>query len=1365
MWIRLFLVFFGIYISAGVSGQKLYDFDALTIEDGFTSSRANVFMQDSHGYIWIGNWNGLNRYDGYEVKVYKPRFHDSTTISNREVVSLLESRNGNIWIGTSDGLNCLNPRNDQIRTFEFHNRILALHEDTEGHIWIGTIGDGLYRLNPETGFQEHFFAVGGIRDIYEDRHQNLWLASNFGLISFDPETGSYQRYVPGEDPTDGPANSTINQIVKGKGDDLWVGTWGGGLSRVTLHDNRDSIKFVNYKINNSSISSDVVFRLFYDDFQNLWIGTWNEGLCLLPPEEQEKSASEASFQVFKSNISNPYSISDNNITALFVDRSGLLWVGSTKIDRTCVVAKGMNRYNTCLITNGTVTRNTVRSFAGEKNDLWVGTYRKLSLYNRDGTQLKESQKLMPIAYKYKGIDFRSYSVLALEKTKNGLWIGTDEAGLLFFRGARAYDFVGDFQFFNTETELSLPGNKVNSIVQSSVNPQWVYVGTQQSGFAKLTMSPDYEVIETKKFVADNGAAALSDNNIRALLEDSAGRLWIGTQNGLNCYYPETDEIVSYFYDNSDETTINDNVINVLFEDGKNNLWVGTNSGLNKIIANHSAGEKFSFKGFPSQDRIGNELVTNILADKKENLWVGFYRGMVVFDTETEQVDSVLLLSEYQRTIVEINSAYSASDGSFFLGGGNGIFAFHPDRLKIGSAPPVVEITDFLVFNERVNASAGTDGNQDLRLDSALHISYKDDVCTFVFSAMDFKSPLKNTYSYMLEGFDKDWNQVGNRNTATYTNLPSGEYTFKVRAANSDGIRSRKATTIGLLVSTPWWKSSFAYAGYGLVLFGLLYFFKAYSIVEAKEKGEMLIEKVRYEKENELNVMKSQFFTNITHEFRTPLTLILGPAQELSNRHDLQGTVKNQITLIQRNAQRLLRLVNQLMEFSKIERETIDLILDECNVNKILNELYDSFSGLAASRSFDFKVQQPEEEIIANLDKDKFERIFFNLVSNAFKYSDDGGSVIVKTRIGETSKLTKDLIVEVIDEGYGISSENQEKVFDRFYQVHDNPTQSTGGVGLYLTRIFVEQHGGYIELESEPEKGSCFRVVIPFQEAIPKQQNIQGKELKSPDSMVVPPLKTDKPLVLVVEDDSELCDFLIGGLSADFEVKVAHNGLKGLEKIHEVFPDIIVSDIMMPGMDGFEMTKKLRKDVSISHIPVVFLTAKTMREDEISGLKLGAVDYIYKPFDMVALKLKIRNILETRRQMQESLRKTQLLQPKQIKLPSLDEKFLTTATKAVNKHLDNSSLDVDLLSREVGMSANQTYRKIKALTGQTAKEFIRNQRLKVAADLLLQKKKTISEIIYMVGFSSPSYFTRCFKDYFGSTPSDYIQICEKKELED
>lgn len=1353
-------------------GQDELNFNHLSIKDGFVDSKANAIIQDQKGFIWIGTWNGLNRYDGYSVKTYQPSFHDSTTITNREVVELLEDRAGNIWIGTSSGLNRLNPSTGQIMTYDFQNRIIALLEDDQNQLWIGTWNGGLFKLDPETGERNHYLSSEIISDIHEDSRGLLWVASYNGLIRFDGENGAYQRYLPGQG-QNSISNGSVTQIVESADGDLWIGTWGGGLNKITVSDHDDRPHFKHYRTRPGGLASDVIYKLFYDAYQNLWIGTWNDGLNLLKPEQQNVDPEQARFLLYKNSLNDPTSLSGNGISSLMVDRSGVLWVGAATIDRTSIVDTGIKRYK--IDPKEQASNYTIRAMSRREDQLWLGSNRDLRLYQRTDDVYEFEQDFPKPHYWHGQTEYIANSILSLATDTSGLWVGTEDAGLIYYPvEADSKAAIGKAEYFNQQTSPAIPGNKISSLVISKKHAGVIWIGTLHSGLAKMSRYNGRK--ETKNFGAGNSQDFLSDNNIRIIYEDATGLVWIGTQNGLNCFNPETNKFERFFYSVADTTSINDNIINAIYEDSNGSLWVGTNSGLNKVIHDESGKvKKISFKGYPSTSNLSNEVVTHILEDDSKNLWIRLYSGIVKFNLQTE--DTEYFLADYENGNFERNTSVKTTDGLFIIANPSGFITFYPDSLYKHTIPPKVCITDLLIYNESVNVRKQSESDTVLSRTvpyrDQVDLSYTDKMLTFMFSAMDYNNPAKNSYYYQLEGFDDDWNEIGSRNTATYTNIPPGEYIFKVKATNSNGIWSEDEATLHIYIRPPWWKTTWAYLFYILIFIGLLYFFQEYSFIKAHAKSELMFEKLKNDEMYRLNEMKSNFFTDITHELRTPLTLILGPAKELMTDKTLSSYGIKQAGLIQKSANKLLRMVNELMEFRKVEMGVMDQMhLQRCDLAELINDVYLSFKPMAESRTMKLNVSIEKSPLVALIDPDKIEKVLFNLVSNAFKYSPDGGRIDLRARVEEVLKGHPLVRIEVEDTGIGIETEHIDRIFGRFYQVNQLRTQSTGGIGLFLSKALVEQHHGQIEVRSEPGKGSCFSVVIPVQaeEEIANRIRLTEAtatvaETTSESDVILQEKAADpeeKPLILVVEDDPELNEFLVAGLSSEFRIINAYNGQEGLEKTRASFPDLVISDIMMPKLDGFEFCKQLRRDITVSHIPLIFLTAKTMHEDEIKGLRLGAVDYIFKPFDLIALKLKIQNIFDIRRTMQERIKKEQILQPETKELPSLDEIFLKDAVESVNKHLDDSNFDVELFATDLGVSTNNVYRKIKALTGQTAKEFIRNQRLKHAAGLLVQQKRSISEIIYMVGFASPSYFTRCFKEFYGCTPKEYIERHNKQK---
>lgn len=1364
------------FVNGGLFAQNKLHFSHLGTEYGFTIDKANTIVQDKKGFIWIGTWNGLNRFDGYKCVTFQPEFHDSTSISNREITELMVDSKGNLWIGTSNGLNYMNLETDEITRYEFHDRILSLAEDRDGNIWIGTWTGGLSKLDVSSQKISTYLANEIISDILEDSRNNLWIATYNGLLRFFPETGEFTRYLP-HPGKNSLSHSTVLQLAESKDGYLWIGTWGGGLNKAEISPDGTLRHFSVYSAGNnpSNLSDNVIHRLFYDQYNNLWIGTWNKGLNLLEYDQQQLPPDQAKFMVYQEAPDNPGSLSGNGIGALYVDRAGLLWVGAAKIDRASIVNKGLKRYVLPSEKDNLFNKVHVKNFATYKNQLWIGTDYNILQYEKAGDIYILKEQYEEQQYQYKNRTYTAYSILDMFADSSGLWMGTEDAGIIHYPFTR--DLKLDKQsrtFLNSATQPALPGNKISELSPSKIYPGVIWAGSMENGFAKLQKMPDGKIV-AERFDASINSEALSNNNIRALCEDRNGKVWIGTQNGLNCFDPNTNRSGKYFYSAADKNSVNDNVINAILEDSRGNLWVGTNSGLNKkiVLQDAKGNESVKFQGFPEADYLSNEFISSLQEDNSGHLWIRMYRGIIKFDIDKETIAGKYFSQDYKNDRLERNADLKLTDGSLILANQSGFVTFSPDSILMTLLPPKVEITDLLLYNTSISLLANKQKQYGITTTipyaDQIKLSYKDKMVTFVFSAMDYKTPEKNIYHYQLEGFDDQWKVSEGHNSATYTNIPPGTYAFKVKAVSADGLQSQEVTAMTVFISPPWWETGWAYLIYSLLAIGMLYLFRRYSILKAREKNQLAFEKMKIEEQQRLNEQKSLFFTDITHELRTPLTLIMGPSNELLADRDLNPHAKKQAELIKNSVYKLLRLVNQLMEFRKIEKGVLDnLYRQPCNLNRLLHEVYESFQPMAESRKIDFSVGFEQDPILASIDPEKIEKVLFNLVSNAFKYSFDGGKIALYAKVTTDHPGKSVAVIEVKDSGVGIAREFCEKVFEKFFQIHQVRTQSTGGIGLFLAKALVEQHNGTIELDSEVGKGSCFRILLPSnpelkeklaiavadtqaEEVLPEEE--PGTNNILPENIQAAPPE-DQLSVLVVEDDVDLNHFLVSGLAGNFNVSRAFNGKEALEILKKQSPDLILTDIMMPEMDGFEFCQIIRKNINLSHIPVVFLTAKTMQEDEIKGLKLGAVAYLYKPFNLTSLKLIINNLLLNQKQIQEKIRTQQLLQPEYIELSSLDEEFLKEAVEAVNRNLDNSDFDVEAFSSELKVSANQVYRKIKALTGQTANEFIRTQRLKVAADLLLQRKRSISEIIYMVGFTSPSYFSRCFKEFYGCTPKEY-----------
>ncbi len=771
----------------------------------------------------------------------------------------------------------------------------------------------------------------------------------------------------------------------------------------------------------------------------------------------------------------------------------------------------------------------------------------------------------------------------------------------------------------------------------------------------------------------------------------------------------------------------------------------------------------------------------ILEDNHHNLWISTKNGLSRFNPKEIDDKGVALPSAFknyysndgfQDNEYNAYSYFKNGRGEMFFGGINGFNAFYPDSLKENSTIPAVVITDFKVFNE------------DYKLDSSITeinkiaLHHNENFVSFEFAVLDYFAPEKNKYAYKLEGLEEDWNYVNNKNFANYTNLTPGEYCFRVKGSNNDGVWNEKGVSVSIIITPPWWATWWAYLIYGLCAFSLLYGFRRYERNRLNWKNQFKLDEVKLMERAETDRMKSRFFANISHEFRTPLTLILGPSESIITKTTDENT-KKQAGSIKKNAKRLLGLINQLLDLSKLEAGELKLKASFGNIVSFIKGITMSFESIAERKDITLKVNTTNDKIEIYFDKDKMTKILTNLLSNAFKFTTAGEEITVA--INETEKNSVEIIVR--DTGIGISKEEIPKLFDRFYQVDSSQTreQEGTGIGLALTKELVELHKGTINVESKQGDLSAgqagwteFTIELPLGrehlssdeivelvEPVEEETIVNEEEYLSPTSGIQTEMSNeivnDKTIILVVEDNAEVRKYIKDSLGEEHQVEEAVNGEQGVEKAEKIIPDLIISDIMMPKMDGNELTRLLKNDEKTSHIPIILLTAKSEQESKIEGLETGADAYLTKPFNAKELQVRIKNLINIRKKLQEKFRIGYFL-PKQDekKLSTLDEQFMYKVVEVIEQHISEEEFSIIEFAREVGMSRSQIHRKLRALTGKSPSRYIRMVRLTRGRKLIEERAGNISEIAYLVGFSSPIYFAKCFKDEYGFPPSELVK---------
>ena len=822
------------------------------------------------------------------------------------------------------------------------------------------------------------------------------------------------------------------------------------------------------------------------------------------------------------------------------------------------------------------------------------------------------------------------------------------------------------------------------------------------------------------------------------------------------YDKQQNEHFENFTYSQGEGGLSDQRIEVIYESKEGQLWIGTKNGLNRLNEDGN-----TFTTYTIQDGLPDNTIEGIVEDEEGQLWVSTHNGLSRIKTKGGDLTHLRnygLADGIQSKQFNRRAAFMSQGGILYFGGVNGFNQIDLEAIKDNPHIPPIVLTDFKIFNQPISPSEKGPIQKHIASSDTIVLAHNQSVFSFDFSALNFTHPENNQYAYMLEGFDEDWYYIGNQHTATFTNIPHGSYRFKVKASNNDGVWNEAGKSISLIISPPWWKTPLAYVLYTLVGLGLLLLIRKITLIrfEYQQREKLL------EKEREIDQLKLQFFTNISHEFKTPLTLILAPLENLIATH--KGPINGQLTLIQRNAKRLQQLITQLLDLRTLDSGKYELQLQESDIIAFLQRTFEAFSSLADRHQIQYEFHSQTPSLICKFDKDILDKVIYNILSNAFKYTPNGGRIEMSLR-PEGDLLT----IQVSDNGVGIAADKAEKIFERFYRIEGNPIRKEEGtgIGLTLSKELIQLHQGDIKLESAENQGSTFSISLPisplpFEDKgftlFPTSEQIfpQPSALKELTSL--PPLesnaKGEKQLLFIVEDNPDLRLFLHQQLSTDFEVQSFENGELALAPLVAQIPDLILSDVMMPIMDGITFCQKIKQNPHSSHIPVILLTAKSSEEGQLKGLGVGADDYILKPFSLPILRAKIASILRNRQILWEKLKDHKLIAPAHLVKGQKDRIFLEELTQTIERYIEDTSLNYQILCKEMGMSKTQLYKKLRALTGKSVHEIIKEVRLKKAAELLYQEEYSISEVASKVGFKHLANFSTHFKTFFGQPPSQF-----------
>jgi len=1320
-------------------------FRGISVDNGLSQSTVYNIVQDTLGFMWMATQDGLNRYDGENFTIYRPSKIDKNSLQSNYIRSTYLDHKGLLWVGGNQGVSRYDYGSNSFHNYKFPRKsgewyISSIIQDAGKLIWASSSVGEIFYLDQSSGqfkpvnFEASVFDIKSITRL--ERLENILLVgTDVGLFKLNTTTKKLTAVNLGV------SRPRINEVFI-DGEWLWVGTEGNGLIKYNL----DGTALSNYRHisgNEGSLPDNDVRGICKDQQGNLWLGTF-KGLSILDLKDN-------TFQNYYHHASIPYTISQNSVRCVYRDKQNGMWMGT--------FYGGINYYHHNDIKFNLLNQNTGNLSLNDqviniikqdhKGDFWIGTNDKgLNYWNRQAGTIKY------YTYKESGQGaLSSNNIKSIAFDQSGkILVGTHNMGLNHFDPATGTSKIYRHNITNPK---SIAGDMVYALLKDHKNRIWV--GTR-TGFDEFNVADQ----SFSHIYMDKAGKRLTSDEVTYLMEDSKKRIWIGTTNGLNLFYPD-----NMLFDNFPGTLLSNDVVNCIAEDHKKRIWIGTRDGLNLFDENTR-----SFITFNTRKDFIRGTIYGILVDDEGYLWISTNKGLIKYHPDTRKLQVFDNKDGLQNNQFNLYAFCRASDGMMLFGGINGISYFYPNALKQDPLKLKVTFTGLEVFNKTVVPDDGND-ILDQHIDQAKKLTFEHEFKQFTifFNAFNYISPNKTKYRYKLDGFDNEWQITDNMSKASYTNLQPGKYVFHVKAVGPQGENS-EVKSLDIVIMPPWWNSNWFYLLMTLLAAAAGYF--VYRVVSERIRTlhQLKMERMEREKVNYINQMKMDFFTNVSHEFRTPLTLILAPLEEIMSKPVADKALRKHHELMLLNAKRLYHLVDQLFEFKKTELGTKKLVVGKADMVSFIHEAYNSFIALSEKNNIKYTFSSTEARLPFYFDKDAVEKILLNLLSNAFKYTANGGIITV-----ELARKNNDAVIKVSDTGIGIDVQHQERIFDRFYQVNGQEMNLGSGVGLAFTKRLIELHHGTITVESTPGKGSIFTVVIPlsderydsdehtesprYQLSIENDLEQSAVEKEEDTGMEATTEGQEKEKLLVVDDNPEIVGYLKNYFSNIYQVSIAYDGKEALTLLEEEQVDLIICDVMMPEMDGIHFCKKIKQNIQTCHIPVILLTAKNETDHQIKGLEVGADDYVTKPFSITLLEAKLQNISRSRKRLKEYYSSSKEIIPENIAFNTLDEDFLRKAIAIIELHIPETDFSVDKFSREIGMSRSNLYLKLKAITGESATDFIKRIRFKKAVEFMESRQYTIAQVAYMSGFNSPSYFSTAFKQYYDCMPTEYLA---KKDAE-
>ena len=1347
-----------------VFSQYQNNYEFIPLSEDINQTTISTIIKDNDGMLWLGSaGDGVFKYNSLDFKTYKKEAISNVNSLNSSFIhTLLKDKDNNIWAGTQEGINIYDRELDKFNSISFkeNNQEVkfathAIKEFNDSTLIVGTHQNGLLKLNKNNyKFKRILYKSNNsvssllINSIVKTNDGEFFVGTNHGLMTYDPYNDVLQPTKFDLSNKYEIINSSIESVVIDNDKNIWLGTSSKGIIKISKQNDIHTIE-------NLAITKKRILSLSLKQNGSILCGTENDGLF----EIDNKNNKIVNYK-FDKNI--PNGIKSNSIWSIYTDNKNRIWLGyfNNGID---VYNESYNKFKSISSITGYSNSLSSSSVTGiikdHKDRLWLSTTESgVDVYNENtGEFTNLINKKNNIA---NGLD--NLETTSIYKDSRGnILIGTWESGFYILpkNGKR---------FKNIKKNNSkLKSDKVMSFAEDSKGNIWI--GTFFSGLHSYnTYSNKVTHYNNSEFVKHN----INTSNIRKVLVDNKDNVWIGTRAGLYIINKSENENFNITpFNNRFKTILGEDISSTivfsLFEDDSNNIWIGSlDYGLFKYNYNN---DKIIW--YNNENGFIHESISSITQDKNGNIWISGNKGLTKFNPTEKLFTNFNKEDGLSSNKFNYNSVFQDAELLYF-GGLNGVNYFNPENIQYNEELPQIYLKDLKLANELVLIDdIKSPLKKSLSTTEKLTLNYNQSFFSIEYVGVNYTRSENNQYAYFLEGFDEKWNYVGSKTNATFTNVPAGNYVFKVKASNNDGLWNEIPRELNIEILPAWWNSNLAWLIYLLTFITISYISYRVFIERIRERRILKFEREEHKQLEALNSKKIQFFTNISHEFRTPLTLILNPLNDIikGDFNSLSQATKNKLEIIHKNSNRLSRLINELMDFRKLQFNKMSVNASKIDLIPFIEEVSSHFEEEANEKNIILSVDFSEKPINVWGDPSMLEKIIFNLLSNAFKVTPTNGMVSiyiskknnkVNFPLVDPEKLLETIEITIEDTGAGIKKENINKIFDRFYQVTEFDKQYYGGtgIGLEVVRNFIELHKGKIEVSSKLNIGTQFKIQLPkgnkHLETINNKERIKANtndnlqtKLNAFESSNN---KSKDKKLLIIDDNSELRSYLKNELDVNYNILLAENGKIGFELANKHIPDIIITDVMMPVIDGIELCRMIKNDLRTSHIPIMMITAKGMEIDKIKGIDSGADVYLQKPFNMNVLKSHLKQLISTRK----------ILFKKYLSgidfsenTTSLDQEFILNVLNYINKNISDNNLNVENLADELLLSRSKLYRKIKALTGLTANEFIRNVRLEKSKEILENSEFSISEICYKVGFSSPSYFTKCFKLQYGVLPKE------------